>query len=222
MKKIVSKHLGKITVAVLVMWVVVGALVIYQSWTVNAAPLDSYNRGWQLVRDTATEDGANFAAVYALATNEGGWASRDTTSIFRLMTGPQDYLKEAISPGAVWQFIICGGEADNNTFSFDVVGWASGNGPAQVVCTGDGVIGTQDVVLYPDDSVAATSIWWADTINVDDTTVWPGVNSYNNGNNQISMLLIDTCGLEYLQFVVYDADGSGSEANDVTVFGRPY
>ena len=214
-------RLGKTVTVVALILAALTAGFLVATYQTTAAPVDSYNVAWQLVRNTATEDGANFAAVYALDTNEGNWASKGSAA-FRLMGGPGGITARPTSQGAVWMFTICGGEADNDTLSFDVVGWAQGNGMAQVVCTGDAVIGTQDVVLYPDDGAAATSIWWADTINVDATTPWPGVGTYNNGNNGVAMLLIDTAGLEYLQFVVYDAGGTGTEANDVTVYGRPY
>jgi len=218
-------RLGRITLATVAILTLLLFGMLAQSYRALAAPLDSYNVAWKLVRDTATEDGANLAAVYALATGEGNWASRDTTAVFRLFDGPSEPTGPAStpdSPGVVWKFVICGGLADDDTFSFDVLGWAQGNGMAQVIATGDGVIGTQDVVLYPDDSAAATDIWWADTINLDATTTWPGVSVYNSGNNTVGMLLIDTTGLEFIQFVIYDAGGTGTEANNLTIFGRPY
>lgn len=191
----------------------------------HAEVLDSYNIAWKLVRDTAIEDGTNLAAVYALDSNEGNWASRDTTASFRLLSGPASLTGPAgqpDSPGAVWKFVFSGGPTENDTLSFDVIGWAQGNGMAQVICTGDADLGTQDVVYYPDDNAAAVAIWWFDTINLDATDTWAGVNTYNSDRDSVAELLIDTTGLEYLQFIIYDADGTGTEANDVTVFGRPY
>jgi hypothetical protein len=222
-----KSKLGKISLALtsLIMASVLVAAVIINA---KADPLDTWHSSWHLVRETATEDGANFAAVYNLDANEGNFASMDSSSVanggpFRITSayvGRPSY--EGQSPGAVWLFSICGGLSDNDTFSFDVVAWSKTNGPLQVICTGDGVIGTQDVVLYPDDSAAATNIWWADTLNLDATNRWPGVAVYNSGNNNIAMLAIDTTGIEYIQFVVYDADGSGTEANNLTVYGRRY
>ena len=70
--------------------------------------------------------------------------------------------------------------------------------------------------------VSRISMAIADDLNLDATDTWPGVGTYDSDSDSIGMLLIDTCGLEYLQFVIYDADGSGTEANDITVYGRPY
>ena len=189
----------------------------------QAEPLDSYHKRWFLVRETATEDGADLAAVYALATNKGNFASKDPCSVILGGAFPIRSSNRGISVGGAWAFIICGGLADDDTFSFDILGWAIANGPAQVIAHGDGVIGTQDVVLYPDDSAAAASIWWADTLNIDTVADWPGsIGIYNSGNDEICMLVIDMTGLEWVQFVMYECDGSGTEASNLTVYGRPY
>jgi len=221
-----TKKTGKITLVVLVLLFVCIATFLSYQRTI-AEPTDSYNIAWQLVRDTATEDGTNFAAVYNLDANEGNWASKDSSTVanggpFRLMAGPSGTSMQPISPGNKWAFVICGGVEDNDTFSYNIVGWAQGNGMAQIIGEGAGVIGTQDVVLYPDDSAAATNIWWADTITLDETTKWSSVAVINSGDNEVAQLVVETIGLEYLQFVIYDADGTGTEANDVTVYGRPY
>ena len=123
----------------------------------------------------------------------------------------------------MWKFIICGGAANDDKFSFTVVGWSRTNGPLQVLVHGDGIIGTQDVVLYPDDSATATNAWWVDTINLDATDKWRIINVYNSGNNEICELVIDLAGIEWVQFVVYDADDEAEgEADPITVYGRPY
>jgi hypothetical protein len=196
----------------------------------EAEPLDSYHSSWHLVRETADEDGADFETVYNLDASEGHWAGKDGNSVadggpFQIRSTDTEMRppSEGMSPGAVWEFVICGGLAENDTFSFDIVGWSKTNGMLQVIAVCDGVIGTQDVVIYPD-SGAATNIWWADTINLDTVSPvrWPGVSVRNSGNNEVCMILVDTTGLEWIQFVMYDCDGSGTEASNLTVYGRRY
>lgn len=207
---------------------------IFASILVRSAvgdPPDVYQQGFQLVRETATEDAADFATTYALATAEGDFAGKDSLSVllggpFRLKSQRSD-LGQYQSIGTRWQFIICGGLAENDTFSYSLVGWAADNGPLQVICEGTGIIGTQDVVLYPDDNATATDIWWADTIVVTATTKWTkaegganGVSAFNAGANQIAVLQLYPQGLEWIQFVFHACDGSGTEASNLTVYGR--
>lgn len=129
---------------------------------VFAEPVDVYHSGWHLIRETASEDAASFADVYdltgATASLSGNFDNKDSSSVanggpFRIL--PKDAQNRFGMPISGWGksvFVICGENFNNidDTFSFDVVGWARGNGMAQVICTGDGVIGTQAVVVYPD------------------------------------------------------------------------
>ncbi len=191
-----------------------------------AEPLDTYHSGWHVIRATAAEDGATFAAVIDLAASEGNFANKDLNiTTFRIPSvnagvGPS----EGISAGKAWVFVFAGTDAADETFSFDLVGWRKTNGMAQVICTGNGILGTQDVVLYPDDSsTTATNGFWADTIEIDDVTNWPGgIGLYNEGGgNRVTMVIVDMTGLEYVYPVIYDAAGS-AEAATITVFGARY
>jgi hypothetical protein len=93
----------------------------------------------------------------------------------------------------------------------------------QVICEGNGIIGVQAVVLYPDDSAAATNIFWADTITLDETTKWNTVSVLNSGDNEVAIIHVDMAGLEWVQLCVYDADGAtGIEAGDITCYGKRY
>lgn len=217
-------RIGKATIAGILLAICLIAGVMLHK-IVMAEPLDSYHTEWRLIRETATEDAANFAAVYDLAAAEGDFASKDSSTVaaggpYQIVPKPTNF--GGASPGAVWQFAISGGLAENDTFSFVIAAWSRTNGMLQVIAEGDGIIGTQDVVLYPDDSATATNIWWADTLNLDATTLWPGIASKNSGNNQVAFILIDTTGIEWLQFIIFDAGGGGTEANNITVFGREY
>lgn len=310
------KRYGRAMVAG-VMVAVIAAFVIWVA-IVKAEPTDSYHMGWSLVRSAAEQDGETFAAVYDLTgvgTTNGEFASKSGDA-FRI---PSRNSRDGIgyAPGTnKWLFAICGKNYDDadDTFSFDMVGWAKGNGMMHVICEGSGVLGTQAVVIYPDGSdslgelvdessvtythattkftvtneafenVAAGMLarvtgsnltnaivqvttatdannivcsgvsstdnntdstvqinpaFWADTISLDEVTKWSGAvadantaNGYyqmagniavlNSGDNEVSLLEVDLMGLEYIQFVFYDANATGGEAGDLRVYGRPF
>ena len=129
---------------------------------VDAAPLDTYHSGWHLVRETASEDGATFAAVYDLtgasATLTPDFAGKDSSTVllggpFRIPTTRSTNFGEGHSPGAKWMLAFCGENFNNldDTFSYNVVGWSKDNGMLQNICEGNGILGTNAVVTYPDD-----------------------------------------------------------------------
>lgn len=221
------KYYGKvltITLMILAVTAITFILPIKET-SVQAEPLDTYHSSWHLIRALAAEDGANFAAGIDLAGSEGDYANipTDAFQVRSVMseTGPH----EGYSAGGAWIFVFgCSttdSDDDNETFSFTLVGWAKSNGMAQVLCEGDGVAGTQDVVIYPGGSATDANDVWADTVNLDETTKWPGVAVYNSGDNEVCMLVVDTTGLEYVYPYIYDAAGS-SEAAAVAVYGRRY
>jgi len=74
-----------------------------------------------------------------------------------------------------------------------------------------------------DSTVQINPAFWADTINLDETTKWPSVAVYNSADNEMAFIVVDTIGLEWIQFVIYDADAAtGEEAGDLTVYGRRF
>jgi len=73
-----------------------------------------------------------------------------------------------------------------------------------------------------DATIQINPAFWADTINLDATTKWPSVAVYNSGNNQVCIVLIDTTGLEWIQWIFYDAGAGSGEAGNITVYGRRY
>lgn len=79
--------------------------------------------------------------------------------------------------------------------------------------------------------------FWADTIVVTALTKWSAagiadantntmsnnITVLNSADNEVAVLVVDLAGLEYIQFVIYDADGANSEeAGDLRVYGRPF
>jgi hypothetical protein len=178
---------------------------------------------WQLIRAVGNEDGATSAACLAVET-AGDFANMPSTA-FQISAGGASDTTDVRCVIA-----ICGG-ADSNladdTGSFVVYGWAEG-GPAEFICEGDFVLGTQQVVKYPNTTTAATDINWADTINVDSTTVWiKGVLVTDSGNNRIAHLSFDTTGLKYIGIFFYDAAGVAgaaqpNESNNTSAYARFY
>lgn len=211
---------GKIFLS-LMLALVIGALIVLFTIPSKAVPIETHHSSWHLVRDTAAEDAADFATALPLATSEGDFANM-TTSSFRISSyNVVSSRSEGYSPGGAWMFVFCGTDAADDTFSFTLVGWAKTNGMAQVICEGNGILGTQDVVLYPDDGATATNAFWADTITLDETTKWPSVAVYNSGDNEVAFILVDMTGLEYVYPYIYDAAGT-AECATVTVYGRRY
>lgn len=196
----------------------------------KAEPIDQYHSSWHVVRADATEDASTFLGALPLQTSEGDFANKPTGA-FRIpsRSGGISGRGEGYSPGTKWMFAFCGDHEDGDTFSFDLVGWAKTNGMAQVICEGNGVLGKQDVVIQPDGTADANG-FWADTLAVDDTKLWPGL--YNDANDgvivrngaggdQVAILIIETTGLEWIQFFIYDAAGT-AECASVAVYGRRY
>jgi len=121
---------------------------------VRAAPIDTYHSGWHLVRSSADEDAATFAAEYDLTGVTSGISGRFedmNSSAFRIPSRSA-YDGPGTSPGTKWVFAICGKLYDDvgGTFSFDLVGWSKTNGFLHIICEGNGDLGTQAVVSYPD------------------------------------------------------------------------
>ena len=150
------------TITLVILLIIVCTISYALTWAVRVAraePIDTYHSGWNLVRETADEDGTTFAAVYDLTgvgTTNGNFASKDTSTV---LTGGAFHIPTlaerqgvGYSRGSKWVFAICGkcyNDVDD-TFSFNVVGWSKDNGMLHNICEGDGVLGTQAVVVYPD------------------------------------------------------------------------
>jgi hypothetical protein len=210
-------RIGKITTIFLLV-IAVALSIVFLIKVATAEPVDTYHSSWQRVKDSASEDGANFAATLNLSSNEGDFDDMPSEAFHIIARGApgQEY-----SLGGAWQFAFYGTDAANETFSFTLVGYARANGMAQIICEGDGVLGTQDVQTEPNGD-AITNGFWADTINLDETTKWPSVAVYNaSGDNEMAILSVDLAGLEYVVFITYDVAGS-SEASTLGVYGRRY
>ena len=210
---------GRVVISTILLLMIAAALTLCLL-PVQAEPLDTYHSDWNLIRDTGSEDGGDLDAVYDL-TSEGGFASKGADA-FHIVSKDVITTQGGISAGAAWDIVVSGGIDEDDTFSWTLVGWARANGMLQVIANGTGAIGTQAVVIYPG-GIADPNAFWADTLVITDSPVlWNTVEVLNSGNDNVAFLHVDIAGLEWLQFIIYDADGSGTEAANLTAFGKRY
>jgi len=213
---------GRILLSLALVLGIIGVIVLF-TVPLRGVPTDTYHSSWHVIRAAAAEDGANFAAVLPLATDKGNFANKPSGA-FHIVSGNIFGRGEGHSIGSKWMFAFCGTHEADDVFSFNLVGWAKTNGMAQIICEGAGILGTQDVVIQPNGTTDANG-FWADTITLDELTKWPrdgdanNIQIYNSDDNEVAILVVETTGLEWIQFVVYDAAG-GAECAAVTVYGR--
>ncbi len=178
-----------------------------------------------VARNEAEENGAAGApAIFVLAT-EGDFAQKPTTA---LDLATKDLLTPKIAQplGELEQnglaFSFTGGSAADKTFTYDIYVWANMNGPAKQIINGTGILGTQQVVIYPHSGTAATAKFWADTLAVTWENHLKEVEATDTiGHNTISEVWFDATGMRYVFIQISDADGStGTEAGDIAVFYR--
>jgi hypothetical protein len=114
-----------------------------------------------------------------------------------------------------------GGDAANDTFTYDIYTWANENGHAKHSVNGTCTLGTQQVVKYPHNNVSVSDKFWADTISVTWENHPKEVESTSTtGRNSIAELWFDMTGLRYLFVQISKAGGTGTEAEDVSAFFR--
>lgn len=111
-----------------------------------------FHSEWVLIRATADEDGASFAAVYDLTgtgSTGGNFAGKDTSTV---ASGGAYQISPRAGVSNRWMFVFCGKNYNDvdDIFSFNLIGWSKNNGMLQNIAEGDCVIGTQAVVVYPD------------------------------------------------------------------------
>jgi hypothetical protein len=178
--------------------------------------LTTKNKDYSIFRAFGTEDAASLITALATSTSLGDFANKSATA-FKL---PDSDYPDTSAANAV-EIIFGGTNAENETFSFGIFGYANNNGPAELICTGTGILGAQDIVKYPETAVAVTG-WWADTLVV--TSYHPTtIIVADSGNDRVAKLCFDTIGYKYLKCYIYDADGTtGVEALTVGAYIRWY
>ena len=179
-----------------------------------------------VARNEADENGASGApAIFVLAT-EGNFAQKPSTA---LDLAKKDLFipKDGQRFGALVQnglaFSFSGSSAAGKTFTYDILTWSPQNGPAKHSVNGIGILGTQEVIIYPHNGVATTKDrFWADTLTVEWENHPKEVESTDTvGHNTIAEVWFDGTGIRYVFIQISDADGStGTEAGDIAVFYR--
>lgn len=115
--------------------------------------------------------------------------------------------------------IFAGEDTANETFSWRLWAWRNNNGPAEHVANGTGVLGSQDVVLYPDSGTAVTaSTLWADTLSITNNTFIKTWYVADSGNNRVAKLWGDLAGYEWIYCEITNAGDAGGEAGLVSVY----
>lgn len=115
------------------------------------------------------------------------------------------------------EITILGGDAADETFSWRLLAWKNGNGPAKLVATGTGILGTQAVNIYPQGGTA-TNKFWADTLVITAEYWGSDVNAPPAGGNSVAQIELDARGWKWWELEITNASGAAPEANQITGF----
>jgi hypothetical protein len=236
---------GKIVVSLVLVLFLVGVVLFFTiQRPTKAEPTDRHQSSWKLIRETADEDGATFAAVYDLTgvgTTDGDFASMDSSTVanggpyqIRSTGGSGRPPSEGISAGTTWMFAICGEDYNDvdDTFSFNLVGWSKTNGMLQVICEGDGVLGTQAVGIYPDSGDALGALISETSVGYTHATETFVVTNAGFTNAEVGMMarvtgtgftneIADITTVTDVNTIVCDITTSAANCTDATVQINP-
>jgi hypothetical protein len=171
--------------------------------------LGTLQSAWSVLRASAGE-------VTALdLTSAGDFAHKPATAV-EIVGGATETPVNGI------EIAFSGTDANNETFSYKVYAYRKTNGPATLVCSGAGTLGTQAVLLNPSTGATATNTFWADTLTC--TSVWPAtVTLSDSGNNGVARLTFDLLGYSHIYVEITNADGTtGVEAASVAAWYAGY
>ena len=183
-----------------------------------------------VARAEANENGATDApALFANAT-AGDFANKPTGTVDVLDPGLLDPTTEIAKNVSVHPiskvngiaFSFTGGSAAGKTFTADFYTYANENGPAKHTANLAAELGTQQVVIYPHNGVAATGKFWADKMTLGWENHLKEVECTDaTGRNSVGEIWFDLTGLRYIFVQITSADGStGTEAGDVSCYFR--
>lgn len=179
-----------------------------------------------VARNEADENGAAGApSVFVLAT-EGNFAQKPSTALDLQkldLFSPREtkHVAEMLQNGLAFSFM--GSSAADKTFIYDIYTWGNENSPVRHAVNGTGILGTQQVIIYPHNNTATTTDrFWADTLTVAWEN-WPKEveSTDTTGHNTVAEVWLDDTGSRFWFIQISDADGStGTEAGDISVFYR--
>ena len=161
---------------------------------------------------------------------DGGDAVGETISLTEVTftQGSETFPKTGIGIGVAAGDIVYVTGSNITTGYYAVTGRTDDT----VICTGISSSNNNT-----DSTLDTNPAFWVDSITLDQTTKWTsfidGATSstgnkgilevINFGDNEVCAIVVDLTGIEWVQFVVYDADASSSgEAGAVSVYGRRY
>jgi len=174
----------------------------------TANPVSTVVADYRLLRSPAVEDDS---IEIAIAT-EGDFAQKPSGAV-KIPRVRGDTEANSI------QIIIAGEDTANETFSWKLWAWKSKNGPAEVIADGTGILGTQDVVKYPDTGLAVTAATlWADTIAITNNVFVKTWRVADSGNNRVAKLVGDLAGYEWIYLEITDANDATTEAGMVSAY----
>lgn len=151
------------------------------------------------------EAAANSTFFDALATG-GDFAQKPTTGVIDILDPtlldptadtPKNVAYRAISEANGIVLSFAGGDSDDDAFTWRVFGWRNENGPAEIIADGTGILGSQAVVIYPHNGMAATNKFWADSLVVSNNYWIKRVDATDVGSNSVAKVWFDTAGYRY-------------------------
>ena len=177
--------------------------------------LKTYNSNLKTLRDMANQDASPLAITTA-----GNYAGKPASAVS--VNSDDD---ESLANGV--QIQIFGGDAADDNFTWLLYGWRKDNGIATLICSGTGILGTMQVVTYPNKvgtgasegkGDTATSKFWADTLVITTNSFVKTWAVTDSGTNRAAILSGDLAGFTDLYLEIQDADGTSTEAEDVGAF----
>jgi hypothetical protein len=152
-------------------------------------------------------------------TTQGDFAQKPSTGVIDILDPglldpttdiPKSVAHRAISNANGIVFSFAGGDADDDTFSWNLYGWKNENGPAELVADGTGILGSQAVIKWPHNRVPVANRFWADTIVVSNNYWIKRVDATKTGGNSVAKLWFDTAGYRFFSVEIPTSTGNMS------------
>lgn len=176
--------------------------------------LETAINAWQVARAEANEDSSTLDLTaegdFSVVSVANGW--------FKV---PEIAGKSRVNG---LQFIAYGGNAANDTFNYRILTAAIANGPAEPVEIGQGILGTQPVLIDPATGAEKSNRFWVDTFGTITNYWWiAGSGKVSNASNFIDGRRIDGLGSGWYKIEVTNADNTtGIEAGNIKWFWKFY